>query len=41
MRGYALLDSMFYDEAIAVLNDVTAKDANCAMAHWGVAMDGG
>ena len=38
MRGHALLHSMFYDEAIAVLNGVAAKDANCAMAHWGVAM---
>jgi tetratricopeptide (TPR) repeat protein len=38
MRGHALLHSMFYDEAIAVLNNVAAKDANCAMAHWGVAM---
>ena len=35
MRGHALLHSMFYDEAIAVLNGVAAKDANCAMAHWG------
>ena len=38
MRGHALLHSMFYDEAIAVLNGVAAKDTNCAMAHWGVAM---
>jgi hypothetical protein len=38
MRGHALLHSMFYDEAIAVLNGVATKDANCAMAHWGVAM---
>jgi tetratricopeptide (TPR) repeat protein len=38
MRGHALLHSMFYDEAIAVLNRVATKDANCAMAHWGVAM---
>ena len=38
MRGHALLHSMFYDEAIAVLNGVAANDTNCAMAHWGVAM---
>ena len=38
MRGHALLHSMFYDEAIAVLNRMATKDANCAMAHWGVAM---
>jgi hypothetical protein len=38
MRGHALLHSMFYDEAIAVLNGVATKEANCAMAHWGVAM---
>jgi tetratricopeptide (TPR) repeat protein len=38
MRGHALLHSMFYDEAIAVLSGVAAKDTNCAMAHWGVAM---
>lgn len=38
MRGHALLHSMFYDEAIAVLNGVATKDTNCAMAHWGMAM---
>jgi hypothetical protein len=38
MRGHALLHSMFYDGAIAVLNGVATKEANCAMAHWGVAM---
>jgi hypothetical protein len=38
MRGHALLHSMFYDEAIAVLNDVATKDTNCALARWGVAM---
>ena len=35
MRGHALLHSIFCDEAIAVLNGVATRDANCAMAHWG------
>jgi tetratricopeptide (TPR) repeat protein len=34
----ALLHSFFYGEARRVFTEVAAKDPNCAMAHWGVAM---
>jgi tetratricopeptide (TPR) repeat protein len=34
----ALLHSFAYDEARRVFTDVAARDARCAMAHWGIAM---
>jgi len=37
-RGLALLHSFFYDEARRVFSGIAAKDPECAMAHWGVAM---
>ena len=36
--GVALLHSFFYDEARRVFTDVTARDASCAVAQWGIAM---
>jgi tetratricopeptide (TPR) repeat protein len=38
LRGVALLHSFFYEEARRVFTQVAAKDANCAMAQWGIAM---
>jgi hypothetical protein len=37
-RAIALLHSFWYAAAIDAFNDVAAKDASCAMAHWGAAM---
>ncbi len=37
-RGVALLHSFFYEEARRIFTDVAAKDPNCAMAQWGIAM---
>jgi hypothetical protein len=37
-RGVALLHSFFYSEARRAFEAVAAKDPECAMAHWGVAM---
>src|SRR5205809_6723185 len=37
-RGVALLHSFFYEEARRVFTAVAAKDPNCAMAQWGIAM---
>lgn len=37
-RGLALLHSFFYDEARNIFTAIAAKDPECAMAHWGVAM---
>lgn len=37
-RGLALLHSFFYAEARRIFEAVAAKDPDCAMAHWGVAM---
>lgn len=37
-RGIALMHSFWFAEAIDVFNDVLADDANCAMAHWGIAL---
>jgi hypothetical protein len=38
IRGVALLHSFFYEEARRIFTDVAAKDPNCAMAQWGIAM---
>lgn len=37
-RAVALLHSFAYSAAEKAFRDLTAKDPNCAMAHWGVAM---
>ena len=37
-RGVALLHSFFYEEARRIFTAVAAKDPNCAMAQWGIAM---
>src|SRR5438046_6116200 len=39
VRGVALLHSFFYEEARRIFTDVAAKDPNCAMAQWGIAID--
>src|SRR5881394_2544540 len=38
VRGVALLHSFFYEEARRIFTEVAAKDPNCAMAQWGIAM---
>jgi tetratricopeptide (TPR) repeat protein len=38
LRGVALLHSFFYEEARRIFTEVAAKDPNCAMAQWGIAM---
>ena len=37
-RAVALLHSFAYSAAEKAFRDLIAKDPNCAMAHWGVAM---
>ena len=37
-RGVALLHSFTYQESAEAFRDAAAKDAHCAMAHWGLAM---
>ncbi|TVP58568.1 MAG: hypothetical protein EA351_03390 [Gemmatimonadales bacterium] len=37
-RGVALLHHMMYAQAGTVFDEVTAQEADCAMAHWGLAM---
>jgi tetratricopeptide (TPR) repeat protein len=37
-RGVALLHSFFYEEARRIFTAVAAKDPNCAMGQWGIAM---
>lgn len=37
-RGVALVHSFWFPEAISSFNEVLAVDANCAMAHWGIAL---
>src|SRR5262245_66157398 len=37
-KAVALLHSFWFPEAIKMFNAILAKDANCAMAHWGIAM---
>ena len=38
LRGVALLHSFFYEEARRVFTEAAAKESDCAMAQWGVAM---
>jgi tetratricopeptide (TPR) repeat protein len=38
IRGVALLHSFFYEEARRIFTAIAAKDPNCAMAQWGIAM---
>src|SRR5438067_7551880 len=38
IRGVALLHSFFYEEARRIFTAVAAKDPNCGMARWGIAM---
>src|SRR6476620_2832515 len=38
IRGVALLHSFFYEEARRIFTEVVARDPNCAMAQWGIAM---
>ena len=37
-KGVALLHSFWFPEAIKAFNGILAKDPNCAMAHWGIAL---
>lgn len=37
-RGLALLHHMTYPQARAAFREAADADANCAMAHWGIAM---
>ncbi len=37
-HAVAMLHSFWYDEAERAFSDVAAKDPECAMAYWGVAM---
>lgn len=37
-RGVALLHSFTYEESAEAFRDAAAKDPQCAMAHWGLAM---
>ena len=38
LRGVALLHSFFYEEARRIFSDIAARDPQCAIAEWGVAM---
>src|SRR5512141_3153947 len=37
-RAVAMLHSFWYDESEKAFSAVSAKDSECAMAYWGVAM---
>jgi hypothetical protein len=37
-KAVALLHSFWFPEATAAFNDILKRDANCAMAHWGIAL---
>ena len=37
-KGVALLHSFWFPEAIKAFEGVLARDPNCAMAHWGIAL---
>jgi hypothetical protein len=38
-KGVALLHSFWFPEATKEFEAVLARDPNCAMAHWGIALD--
>jgi len=40
-KAVALLHSFWFPESSKTFNAVLAKDPNCAMAHWGVALSTG
>jgi tetratricopeptide (TPR) repeat protein len=37
-NAVALLHSFWFPEAVKMFNGILAKDSNCAMAHWGIAL---
>ena len=37
-EAVALLHSFWFQESRDIFNDVLKQDANCAMAHWGIAL---
>ena len=37
-KGVALLHSFWFPEAIKTFDGIVARDPNCAMAHWGIAL---
>src|SRR4026209_2631974 len=37
-KGVALLHSFWFPEAIKTFESILTRDANCAMAHWGIAL---
>ena len=37
-KGVALLHSFWFPEAIKAFESILARDPNCAMAHWGIAL---
>jgi hypothetical protein len=37
-KAVALLHSFWFPEATRMFNGILAKDPNCAMAHWGIAL---
>jgi len=37
-KGVALLHSFWFPEAIKAFDGILARDPNCAMAHWGIAL---
>jgi len=37
-KGVALLHSFWFPEAIKAFDAILARDPNCAMAHWGIAL---
>ncbi len=37
-KGVALLHSFWFPQAIAMFDGILKRDANCAMAYWGIAL---
>src|SRR5262245_8154161 len=37
-KAVALLHSFWFPEAIKAFDEILARDPNCAMAHWGIAL---
>ena len=37
-KGVALLHSFWFPEAVKTFDSILARDPNCAMAHWGIAL---